>query len=392
MFRPILFIGFLLSYYASQAQEQFMPDTLATVNPWTHLSTKATDTTFQFAVIADLTGGYRYNIFPAAVEKINLVMPDFVMSVGDLIEGYVEDSAQILGWWDQFDGWVSDLQVPFFYVPGNHDLSNSLMTDLWEKRYGRTYYHFVHKNILFLVINTEDGQPSHISSEQVNYFKKVLATNEAVDWTLLFFHKPLWESTNAGWSALEQLLKDRPYTVFAGHRHTYQKSKRFDRNYYVLGTTGGGSSLAGPEFGSFDHIAWITMSSSGPKVANLMLDGILHDSVQTLRTRPVADGLLQSTSFFHTPIFGSMVKNDLVQTTLHFENKGVEPLVLSGRFFQHELFRLSESQLDTILQPKESIDWPIMIATPPGLDLSRTAPIIFEWKMQNSWNEQILEK
>ena len=43
----------------------------------------------------------------------------------------------------------------------------------------------------------------------------------------------------------------------------------------------GGSGLRGPNFGEFDHVVWITMTDAGPIMANLMLDGIWDENVNT---------------------------------------------------------------------------------------------------------------
>ena len=40
----------------------------------------------------DLTGGERPNIYASAVKKLNLLRPEFVMSVGDLVVGSGVDS------------------------------------------------------------------------------------------------------------------------------------------------------------------------------------------------------------------------------------------------------------------------------------------------------------
>ena len=42
---------------------------------------------FTFVVHGDLTGGERPGIFAVAAAQINLLQPDFVINVGDLIEG-----------------------------------------------------------------------------------------------------------------------------------------------------------------------------------------------------------------------------------------------------------------------------------------------------------------
>ena len=77
------------------------------------------------------------------------------------------------------------------------------------------------------------------------------------------------------------MLGERDYTVFAGHFHRYVKNVRQDRKFITLATTGGGSSLRGSIYGEFDHVAWVTMTSEGPRIANLMLDGIHDENVVT---------------------------------------------------------------------------------------------------------------
>jgi hypothetical protein len=68
--------------------------------------------------------------------------------------------------------------------------------------------------------------------------------------------------------------------VFAGHTHDYLKSVRDGRRHIVLATTGGGSKLRGLAAGEFDHVVWVTMTPGGPRVANLLLDGIHDEDVR----------------------------------------------------------------------------------------------------------------
>ena len=252
-------------------------------NPWTHLNLYSNPDNFQFAVVSDRTGEHRLGVFADAVRKLNLLKPEFVLSVGDLIEGYTEDEDELNSQWDEFDGLVDKLQVPFFYIPGNHDISNKAMAKKWHRRLGRSYYHFVYRNVLFLCLNTEDTHQASLSDQQIDYFQKVLKDNGNVRWTLIFMHQPLWEGqTKDYWQKFESLLADRPYTVFAGHEHRYNKSVRNGQRYYVLATTGGcGEGQEGKLLGraecEFDHIVWVTMTDNGPVMANLLLEGILDD-------------------------------------------------------------------------------------------------------------------
>ncbi len=252
--------------------------------PWTSLRFNRPADQFQFAIVTDRTGGIRPGVFNTAIDKLNLLQPEFVMSVGDLIMGYTKDSVELLRQWEEFDAMVDRLDMPFFYVPGNHDLTNKTMEALWRRRLGPTYYHFVYQNVLFLCLNSEDpirgAGRGAIDDEQYEYIKKTLAENADVRWTLVFLHQPLWEQFDTKrWPEVEELLRDRPHHVFAGHVHHYVQYSRNNGRYYTLATTGGGSRLRGPRLGEFDHVSWVTMTDGGPIIANLALDGIFSDSV-----------------------------------------------------------------------------------------------------------------
>src|SRR4051794_27202685 len=125
-------------------------------NPWTHLKLNNDPETFHFVVVSDRTGGHRPRIFSQAVEQINLLQPAFVISVGDLIEGYSKDKARLAEQWKELQTYASKLQMPFFYVPGNHDVANPSETKEWAERFGRRYYHFVYRDVLFLAVNSDD--------------------------------------------------------------------------------------------------------------------------------------------------------------------------------------------------------------------------------------------
>src|SRR5258707_5200401 len=119
-------------------------------NPWTHLKINNDPAEFKFVVVSDRTGGHREKIFSRAVEQINLLQPEFVLSVGDLIEGYTTDQERAAKEWREFQSFASRLQMPFFYVAGNHDVANPFLAKMWQEKFGRLYYHFVYKDVLFL--------------------------------------------------------------------------------------------------------------------------------------------------------------------------------------------------------------------------------------------------
>ena len=129
-----------------QAKTSDFQVTLEDRNPWSHLRLNNEPETFRFAIISDRTGGHRAQIFSQAVERLNLMQPEFVMSVGDLIEGYTDNKDKLVGEWKEFQTYISQLQMPFFYVPGNHDVSK-LGEKSWKEKFGRRYYHFLYKEV-----------------------------------------------------------------------------------------------------------------------------------------------------------------------------------------------------------------------------------------------------
>ena len=269
--------------------------------PWTGLDANDADSDFHFAIVSDRTGGARPGVFASAIPKVNVLEPAFVVSVGDLIEGYTEDPAQIKREWDEFEGLVTGFETPFFYVAGNHDMNNAVMAEAWRARFGPSYYRFVYRDVLFLVLNSElfrmvgtnESLPGPWSQEeQLAFVEETLAEFPNPRWTVVLVHQPLWDYPTVleDWLRLEAMLGERDYTVFAGHRHRYVRHVRNDRKYITLATTGGGSSLRGEIYGEFDQVALVTMTDAGPRLANLFLDGIAGED---LVTGPARDAVAQ---------------------------------------------------------------------------------------------------
>src|SRR5262245_8737742 len=163
-------------------------------NPWTSLKLNNDPDQFAFAVVSDRTGGHRDKVFSQAVARVNLLQPQFVMSVGDLIEGYTTKAETIKAQWDEFDGYVKMVEMPFFYTAGNHDLTNKTLVTKWGERYGKKYYSFTYKGVLFMVLcseNPPDGMGT-IDKEQQEWVAKMVAANKDAKWTFVFLHKPIW--------------------------------------------------------------------------------------------------------------------------------------------------------------------------------------------------------
>lgn len=87
-------------------------------------------------IIGDRTGGANaQGTFRLAIDQLNLLRPEFVINVGDSIEGYSDDKAKLNAEWDEFDGMLEQLKMPFFRTPGNHDIANDTAQEVWRERH-----------------------------------------------------------------------------------------------------------------------------------------------------------------------------------------------------------------------------------------------------------------
>ena len=303
----IVFVLISINLFAQNNAPVIRVEPMEGPTPWSSLDINDGPAQFQFAIVTDRTGGHRPGIFLDGIKKLNLLQPEFVVSVGDLIEGYTEDTLELNRQWKEFNGFIDALQMPFFYVPGNHDITNAVMEKKWKSLFGPTYYHFIYKDVLFLCLNSEDeyrgAGRGTINTPQYEYAKKVLEENPQVKWTLVFMHQPLWmQEDTKRWADIEKLLEKRKHSVFVGHIHRYIKFERNNGKYFTLATTGGGSALRGPALGEFDHVVWVTMTEQGPIMANLLLEGIWDENVTTEAqsnfARPLANAMpIQLTPF-----------------------------------------------------------------------------------------------
>ncbi|MBL7852601.1 MAG: metallophosphoesterase [Cyclobacteriaceae bacterium] len=312
--RFLLIPAFLVFFVACQQRTEVFTHGLSAGSsvPWLSETFDDAGEKFTFGIVTDLNGGEREGIFQIAVEQLNLLRPELIVTVGDLVEGTSSNADSIAAEYDHFDARARKAKAPLFHVGGNHDLTDPVMRQVWKDRYGAHYYYFVYKNVLFLMLDTEDHtderrreihearqaaikvmdgpEPEkardmeyfkmpervtgNIGDEQASYFQKVIADHPEVYWTVLFMHKPVWKREGAGsLEPLEKSLANRPYTVFNGHFHSYSHTLKNDKDHIILGTTGGHQGADDPN--SFDHVTFVTMTKEGPSIANLRLDGIL---------------------------------------------------------------------------------------------------------------------
>jgi len=95
--------------------------------------------------------------------------------------------------WDEVDSVLNFLDDTTYFAAGNHDLTDR---NLFESRYGNTYFDFTYKEDLFIILDPNIDQ-WNISGDQLIFLKDVINSKAAVSENIfVFFHQLLWWDKN----------------------------------------------------------------------------------------------------------------------------------------------------------------------------------------------------
>ena len=294
-------LGAALAIAGDAAASEFSHN-LSGAKPWTDKKFLDDPQEFHFAIIGDLTGGERPHVYARAVDKLNLLRPEFVMSVGDLVKGGGASRAELQAQWKSFRERTEKLEMPFFHVVGNHDIwtgmngmspARQTSIDVWKEQFGtNTYYNFTYKGCHFVCLDSMENHNYYppreaLSVKQLEWATREIRNRSSARWTFIFMHKPL-DWTSDRWLKFERSIADIDYTVFCGDWHTHCTAVRHGKKYHIVGTTGGGFDCGvvcqDLRYGIMDSVTWVTVTRKGPVVSNIAISGIHGDTIQTCAT------------------------------------------------------------------------------------------------------------
>jgi hypothetical protein len=227
------------------------------------------------AILPDRTTGEDWGLphLARAVEDLNLLRPDAVFCVGDLVQGYTRD----LETWDrEVDDYlriVGDLDADFWPTAGNHDVisgardaTDRRFADRYRERFGPLHYavRLDHGTMVVLFSDESlDGGDVVFSDDQLRWLEGVLSSTDPGLPTVLLMHRPLWRYRDVRWfdRVHPMLVEHDVDAVVAGHFHALQRDDDRDGiEYHLLGVCGGAIDQH-PLTGQFNHV---TLMDLGP--------------------------------------------------------------------------------------------------------------------------------
>ncbi len=218
---------------------------------------------FRFSIIGDRTGGAQPQIYGRVWREVDMLHPDFVINVGDSIQGGRDETAP--GEWQELRPiWQRYSHYPLYFTPGNHDVFSDTSRKLYEQESGRpSYYSFNYQDAHFTVL--DNSRTTDLSEEQTKFLEKDLEENKAQSPKFVFFHKPYWIALLKLGSSDFPLHKIvRKYGVehvISGHGHQFVRIVRDGVAYMEVGSSGGTMNSAlqqghGFKEGRFYHHVW----------------------------------------------------------------------------------------------------------------------------------------
>jgi predicted phosphodiesterase len=225
----------------------------------------------RFAVLGDRTGGHVPGIHAEIIEEIERLKPDFVMTVGDMIEGYGADTGHYMQGWRDYNELVARLSMPVYITAGNNDITYDVALEPFRKMVGEPYRSLTVRNVHLIILdNSRIESPSEWPSAQLDWLIGDLTQHAEARQTIVFFHKPFWHETIARGEpdTLHSLfVKYGVDAVFSGHYHRFFSSDYDGIKYTNIGSSGAHleSQIAGLGY----HYGWVTVTDSSIDIALL---------------------------------------------------------------------------------------------------------------------------
>lgn len=225
---------------------------------------------FRFAILGDRTGDAQPGVYEQIWAEIDSGNPDFVINVGDTIQGG-HDATAASEWRALRPLWAR-FRFPLYFTPGNHDIWSSASRTVYERETGHpAFYSFDYQKAHFIVLDNSQAPDLSfdLPDDQMRFLELDLERNRDRNPKFVFFHKPLWlipvKFQNSHFAFHQLMLKYGVGYVVSGHGHEYVH-ERLDGVTYLEAPSSGGK-LKGQGFDEGWFYGHVEVTVKGPNVA-----------------------------------------------------------------------------------------------------------------------------
>ncbi len=195
---------------------------------------------FRFEILGDRTGGAVPGVYEQAWRETNADHPDFVITVGDTIEG--GDDLTMDAEWQK----IMLMLAPYrhyriYFTPGNHDVWSVASAQAFE-HYTKhpLHYSFDYQQAHFTVL--DNSRSDVLSQEELAYLRNDLERNQKQPLKFVFSHRPSW--------ILQAMLDNPDFPL-------QRIAKRYGVQYFIAGHI---HEMLGFQV---QGVAYVSMASSG---------------------------------------------------------------------------------------------------------------------------------
>lgn len=265
--------------------------------------TPQNDSTYSFLVAGHAYGahaGTNNGLHPPFLKKLT-ENHDSVIALfltGDIVNQSTTAS------WNQVEKELSTLGLKSYFVMGNHD-NNSVGHAVFAKKHGGTYYSFIHKNELFVILNSTESDRS-ISKNQLDFLDNLISNTDA-KWerAFIFFHEVIWNS-NYKYKSVHSNSRSRYNQMVIISNFWNEVYPRlnihYDKKFFLFAGDVGGNTDAIAAF--CDRWENVTLLSSGMgevKDENYLKVNVLPDTV-TFQLIPLNEGIkMKPVTWYNIP-------------------------------------------------------------------------------------------
>ena len=196
---------------------------------------------FHFGILGDRTGGAVPGVYEEAWRETDGDHPDFVVSVGDTIQG--GNDLTVDAEWQQIMRTLTPYRrYRLFLTPGNHDVWSVVSAQAFEKYSKRPlHYSFDYRQAHFTVL--DNSRSDSMPAEELAYLAKDLELHAKQPVKFIFSHRPSWIlQVVLGNPAFQLNRLAKRYGVkyvIAGHLHEMLHFELDGVTYLSIASSGG---------------------------------------------------------------------------------------------------------------------------------------------------------